>query len=166
MQAKELGELRQNAHPTGTKRFYSDPNTEDRIGAAGELAFAKQYGLDVDEEARPGGDGHIDFKVGKVTIDVKTARKAYNLLVKEWEIDKAADVLVLGQYINDEHVEFLGWIHRENLRMRDKKDFGKGIVSYYVAAGNLNPMKDLEGVMGWQDPSRLVDTNDGDLWRD
>ena len=36
----ELGKDRQNAHPEGTKRYYDDPNIEDTIGVAGELAFA------------------------------------------------------------------------------------------------------------------------------
>jgi len=53
-EAERLGKARQGAHPKGTPRLYDDPNTEDIIGVAGELAFAKIYGLEVDREMTSG----------------------------------------------------------------------------------------------------------------
>ena len=35
--AEQLGQQRQNAHPSGTPRFFDDPNTEDIRGSLGEL---------------------------------------------------------------------------------------------------------------------------------
>lgn len=50
------------------------------VGLAGELAFAEEFGYQVDTSDRPGGDGRVDFHTPAGTVDVKTARKALNLL--------------------------------------------------------------------------------------
>ena len=150
MNAIELGKQRQNAHPNGTKRYYKDENTEDIIGIAGEIAFANRYGLSPDLEIRPNGDNHIDFKI-KIndyivkTIDVKTAQKAYNLLVKQWEIDNASDILVLAEYKNENFINFLGWTTKKIMKQQPIKIFSSlGIKNYFLHKNKLNKMEDLD----------------------
>lgn len=150
MNAKELGKQRQNAHPNGTKRYYKDENTEDIIGIAGEIAFANRYGLSPDLEIRPNGDNHIDFKIEindsiVKTIDVKTAQKAYNLLVKQWEMDKASDILVLAEYKNENCINFLGWTTKKIMKQQPIKIFSSlGIKNYFLHKNKLNKMEELD----------------------
>lgn len=149
-EAESLGKARQNAHPNGTPRYYSDINKEDTIGVTGELEFAKRYGLKIDRTIRPEGDGHIDFKIKVIsdnkfiTFDVKTATKPYNLLIKEWEIDRCADCIILANY-NDGIPFFIGWESKKEMKKQPKKIFSSlGIVNYYKHASELQPMDRLD----------------------
>ena len=146
-ESHSLGIARQNAHPNGTPRYHKDPNLEDIIGMAGELAFGKRYSLNVDKSIRPNGDGHVDFRAIKnsgdtFTIDIKTAIKAYNLLIKEWEIDKCASVLVLAQYDPaNEEVSLLGWQTKRFMKTMPKQIFSSlGIVNYFCHRDKLRSM--------------------------
>lgn len=146
-----LGEQRQNAHPNGTPRYYDNPNLEDTIGVRGEAAFAERYNLNVDKRILPQGDDHIDFIVEinnqKVSIDIKTAQKAYNLLIKEWEIGKCADILVLCEYRNGKII-FLGWETREIMKLMPKKVFSRlNIKNYYRHRNDLRPMLQLDKLL-------------------
>lgn len=150
IEVEKLGIRRQQAHPNGTKRYYRDENKEDIIGVAGEYAFANRYGFKVDEVIRPEGDNHVDFKIKVlsdnkyITFDVKTATKAYNLLIKEWEIDKCADVLILADYNNGDPI-FIGWESRKEMKLQPKKVFSSlGIMNYYKPANELQPMDRLD----------------------
>ena len=151
-ESHSLGIARQNAHPNGTQRYYEDPNKEDIIGMAGELAFGKRYGLNVDKSIRPNGDGHVDFRVvmnngNTFTIDIKTAIKAYNLLIKEREINKCAIVLVLAQYDPaNEEVSFLGWQTKRIMKTMPKKVFSSrlGIMNYYCPRDQLRSIEELD----------------------
>lgn len=164
MDAEELGKLRQKAHPSGTKRYYKNENTEDIIGISGEIAFSKRYNLQPDLEIRPNGDNHIDFKVkftgDKVqkifTIDIKTAQKAYNLLIKKWEINKCADILVLAKYTENEPVEFLGWTTKKIMQKQPIKVFSSlGIENYYLPVEKLHDMKDLDKLFSEAKPEQI-----------
>lgn len=150
-EVEELGIARQKAHLNGTKRYYNDENKEDTIGVAGELAFANRYGLEIDRTIRPDGDNHVDFKVKVLTdnkyftIDVKTATKPYNLLIKEWEIDVCADCIVLADY-NNGNPKFIGWESKKVMKNQPKKVFSSlGIVNYYLHSSRLQPMETLDG---------------------
>lgn len=150
MNTNNLGKARQDAHPKGTKRYYKDVNREDTIGIAGEIAFGNRYNLTPDLEIRPMGDGHVDFKINVedkkiITIDVKTAQKAYNLLIKKWEIDKASDILVLAHYIDNDNIEFLGWSTRKIMKQQPIKVFSSlGIENYFLSKDKLNSMEMLD----------------------
>ena len=151
MNIKTLGIQRQNAHvKNSTPRYYKDKNKEDIIGVAGEVAFGKRYNLKPDLEIRPNGDGHIDFEIEingtkNITIDVKTAQKAYNLLIKKWEINKCSNILVLAKYHENESVEFLGWSTRKIMRQQPIKIFSSlGIENYYLPKEKLRSMEELD----------------------
>jgi len=156
-EAERLGKARQGAHPKGTPRLYDDPNTEDIIGVAGELAFAKIYGLEVDREIRPEGDGCVDFWVdingNKVSIDVKVARKPMNLFIKEWLIHDMADIVVLGRYVSEKDIEFIGWETKGIMKLMPCKSFPPlNVGTYYRRASQLRPMCQLD---------KMLNVNDG-----
>lgn len=153
---EHLGIERQKAHPQGTKRYYTDPNKEDIIGVAGEKAFADRYGFKIDDSIRPEGDGHVDFRVeifenGKKvnkTIDVKTAQKAYHLLIKVWEIKVCADILILVQYNSAEDIKLLGWATKEEMQITKQKTFSNlNILNHFKHRSELRPMADLDKLL-------------------
>jgi len=131
-------------HGNCSRRFYADPMLEDHIGVVCERAFAERYGLSINEKILAEGDDHYDFLIRHGTLDVKGAQKAYNLLVKEWEIDRCADFLVLARWEPGDIVTFLGWEKKETMQRQPKKDFGRGIVNHYLSRHKLRPMSDLE----------------------
>jgi hypothetical protein len=105
----------------------------------------------VDERILPEGDDHIDFivKINNLgtTIDVKTAQKAYNLLIKEWEIKECADILVLAEY-KDGGINFLGWETKEVMRLMPTKVFSSlGINNFYRHSSKLRPMEHLDEIL-------------------
>ena len=147
----EEGRKRQNAHlESNSKRYYKDKNTEHIIGISGEIAFAKKYNLQPDLEIRPNGDNHIDFKIKVndkkiITIDVKTAQKAYNLLIKKWEINKCSDLLVLAKFHSEDNIEFLGWSTKSIMKKQPIKIFSSlGIENYYLPKDKLEKMSVLD----------------------
>ena len=153
MNIKEIGKQRQDAHPYGTKRYYENPYTEDIIGIIGEKKFGNKYNLKVDIGIRPKGDKHIDFKVSIMcngieyikTIDVKTAQKAFNLLVKEQDIKKCADILVLAEYINDDQINLVGWESKKEMQIMPKKIFSSlGYINHYKHRTKLRSMNRLD----------------------
>lgn len=145
-----IAKVRQDMHVNvgnSTKRFYKDQYIEEQIGIFGELEFGKKYNFYVDLENKAKGDD-TDFLTPIGTIDVKTARKPYNLLVKEWEIGKS-DNYVLAKFNEDSlSVEFLGWERDSTMSTMPKKDFGYRIINYYEPADNLRSMIELEELLG------------------
>ena len=133
-----VADARHNLHRNhATSRPLSE--NYERVGLEGEYecaCYLRWHGImvEVDTASRPGGDGRADFRVGGVTVDVKTARKAYNLLR---EAEKPhADILVLAAYKND-RATLLGWEYDEAMVACPSKDFGYGIVNHYMAAHEL-----------------------------
>lgn len=158
-EAKQMGRDRQMGHVkagNSSRRFTDDMFYEDTLGAAGELAFEKWSGLKADKRVLPNGDSHIDFtmtvKGRKLSIDVKTAKKPYHLLVKKHEVMASSDILVLageeseatGQNIN---VWFLGWEHKSMMQIMPCRDFGKGIDNFYRHYSELRPMWQLRKLL-------------------
>jgi len=152
--AEKIGADRQACHEGhSTPRFYDDKNTEDVIGIKGELAFAEFSGLQPDLDIKPEGDNGVDFnfKVGSrcLTIDVKTARKPYNLLLKESEAKRCADIIVLAG-IKENTVWFIGWEHKSLMLLMNRKTFGYKIMNYYRAASQLRTMDQLKNLINYE----------------
>ena len=114
----------------------------DYIGVAGEVAFAKEFGLKVDVAVKPGGDKGIDFILPIGTVDVKCYRKPYNLLREVGKIH--ADILVLAGFDNASKEAYLiVWEYDNEMINCLTKDFGYGIVNHYKAAGKLKTIPEL-----------------------
>ena len=117
------------------------------IGLKGEEKFAEEFGMKIDEELRPEGDGGKDFMHRlRGIIDVKTARKAYNLIVEEGKV--VSDIYVLAQYtdITDE-VDLLGWAYKKEVLDAPCKDFGYGIINHYIPKNELYPIQSLKQIL-------------------
>lgn len=127
----------------------SRPLSEDyeRVGILGEAEFALRYGYRFDRERRPAGDKGIDFIVPVMhSLDVKTARKPFNLIV---EVGKVfADLYVLAGIDEADKVEFLGWEKRETVIRAPSRDFGYGVINHFIPAINLRKMVELEKRLG------------------
>jgi len=115
----------------------------DYVGVAGEIAFAREFGLEVDTTARPEGDGGVDFTLSNgLTVDVKTYRKPYHLLR---EVNKPhADILVLAGFSDSTgEAHLIGWEWDSEMVKCPTRDFGYGIVSHCKAAGELREISEL-----------------------
>lgn len=117
------------------------------IGILGEYVFAEEFGFDVDTETRPAGDRGIDFTTAEgLTIDVKTFKKAFNLIVEQYHVN--ADIYVLAEYsalLDD--CTLLGWEYGNILSRQDTKHFGYGYMDHYIPAGQLRDMKELHDIV-------------------
>tara|TARA_Y100000034_G_C6718609_1_gene317797 strand:- start:116 stop:472 length:357 start_codon:yes stop_codon:yes gene_type:complete len=107
----------------------------------GEAAFALQFGLRIDRSLRPAGDKGIDFWVKGASVDVKTARKAKNMIVEVGKV--SADLYVLGQYYDD-GVDLLGWEWGEEMSRCPSRDFGYGILNHFKEVALLHNMGEWE----------------------
>ena len=112
------------------------------IGLAGEAEFERVFGIKMDRSLKPQGDGGHDFTLPMGTIDVKTARNAYNLL-RETNTKHPADILVLAQYNGNGKAHLVGWAYDWEMTQCPHKDFGYGIDNYYKPRDKLRPIKEL-----------------------
>jgi hypothetical protein len=142
----QLVELARQRHELHKHHASSRPLSLDYelVGLAGEQAFADAFGLQVDTSIRPAGDGNVDFRLfGLVTVDVKTARKAGNLIA-EVGTDPWADIYVLARYDDlTQTARLLGWEHGDVLRRAPSRDFGYGIINHYIPRYQLKPIARL-----------------------
>jgi len=136
-----IAEQRSNTHiGHASQRILSDDY--NLIGVCGEDAFAKEFNLEVDDSIKPSGDNGTDFVLNLgFSIDVKTAKLPYNLLL---EVGKpVADIYVLADYNNGD-TKLIGWEWGLRLSQAPTKDFGYGVINHYIPAGNLRPMGELK----------------------
>jgi len=118
---------------------------QDKVGIVGEFAFGEFCGLWPDTTLKPGGDNGIDFFVPLIfTVDVKTARKPFNLIHEQGK--PFADIYVLAKYddSDDGKAELLGWAWGATLQSAPVKDFGHGVINHYIPAGELKSMDALK----------------------
>ena len=116
------------------------------VGLKGEEQFAKEFDLELDRELRPGGDKGIDFITIVGRIDVKTARKPYNLIVEEDKVK--ADIYVLAIYRDyDDDAVLLGWAFKDEVLNAPVKDFGYGIMNHYISRKELHPIEALKVIV-------------------
>jgi hypothetical protein len=140
-------QLRGVLHKGGWKtRPYTDNPTY--VGLLGEAEFAREFGLEVDLELKREGDGHIDFDTSIGTIDVKTARKPWYLLMEKGS--PHADIMVLAQLLEDEKVVLLGWEWGSEMEKMPAKKWGYPLVSHYKVAKRLKPIEDLAALIDIQ----------------
>lgn len=142
---KLLSNMRHNAHAGHQS---SRPLSEDYeyVGLAGEIAFSQAYGFPIDLRLISDGDNGIDFTTPAGTVDVKTARKAYNLIIEQGKV--FADIYVLAQYNNHTmSAALIGWEWGENIKKWEVKDFGYGIINHYRSAKSLKCMSDFKYIL-------------------
>jgi hypothetical protein len=86
--------------------------------------------------------GECDFRIGNLTIDIKTYRRPVNVLCKQHK--RHADRIVLAKYVSDEAIKLIGWDYYDMIKRSQPKDFGRGIINHHKEAGELREMKELE----------------------
>ena len=112
------------------------------IGLLGEVAFSAVYALPLTWEDLKGGGDECDFRIGNLTIDIKTYRRPVNVLCKQHK--RHADRIVLAKYVSDEAIKLIGWDYYDMIKRSQPKDFGRGIINHHREAGELMDMKELE----------------------
>ena len=136
-----FAKLRQQLHKD---QDTSRPLSEDYefVGLAGEIAFSELFDMPIDLRSLAGGDKGVDFTTRLGTVDVKTARKAFNLIVEKGKV--VADIYVLASYDGKtKAAELLGWEYGSVIKTWPIKDFGYGIFNHFMTASVLKPMSDL-----------------------
>ena len=136
----EIADQRSDSHIGHESQRILGEN-HDLVGVSGEAIFAKYFGLKMNDDIKPEGDDGVDFLLGlNFTVDVKTARKPYNLLL---EVGKpVADIYVLADF-NDGDPYLLGWEWGKSLENAPSKDFGYGVINHYIPADKLRSMNEL-----------------------
>jgi hypothetical protein len=147
-----IKKLAHDRHKLHEGHASSRPLSDDYelIGFCGEYAFHNVAALMADWTRRPGGDNGVDFQVGRLSIDVKTAKKANNLILEEGK--DCADIIVLAGMMADYQtnkgerfvrVKFHGWERKEKILAAPTKDFGYGIINHYIPKEDLRPFPEL-----------------------
>tara|TARA_B100000676_G_scaffold31174_1_gene29356 strand:+ start:355 stop:834 length:480 start_codon:yes stop_codon:yes gene_type:complete len=142
---KKIAKEREDVHQNHAS---SRPLSKDYeyIGLVGESEFANQFNFKLDQELRPSGDGGRDFNSPLGLIDVKTARKAFNLIVEEGKVD--SDIYVLAQYHEKtESASLLGWAYKKEVLEAPRKDFGYKIINHYINKRNLRTIDSLKKLL-------------------
>jgi len=130
------------------------------IGLLGEVAFSLAYSLPLTWEDLNGAGDTFDFRIGNMTIDIKTYRKPISLLCKAHK--QHAERIVLAKYIDDSAIQLMGWDYYNIIKRSQPRDFGRGIVNHYREAHMLRDMKELGNDIQqtkdnlWQQKSRYT----------
>lgn len=127
------------------------------IGLRGEEALCREFGGSVDLTDRPRGDGGKDKimnlwgwvrgvqRAASFAVDVKTARRAYNLIVEHGKITDPNMIYVLGAYIEPaDRVVLLGWEWGDIMRQQPVKDFGYGVINHFKPRAELQSLDRLK----------------------
>ena len=124
----------------------SRPLSEDYelVGIMGELALSQLTGLAPDLATKPAGDGGVDSLIYlRYTVDIKTARKPYNLIHEVGK--KFADIFILSKYTDpDTPVRLMGWEWGKVLQAAPTREFGHGVMNHYISAKSLRRLGELQ----------------------
>ncbi len=117
------------------------------VGLRGEEVFAKTFGLQVDLTRKINGDNGIDnilcLNNKDYVVDIKCARKPYNLIVEQGKVDPQT-IYILAKYYDEFDVaELLGWQAGILILQAPVKDFGYGIRNHYIKRDNLRSIDEL-----------------------
>lgn len=118
---------------------------QELVGIMGEAQFAKDFRQPLDLSLKVGGDAGYDFVLPlRYTVDVKTFRKAQNLIHEQGKV--TADIYVLAGFIDEPmRAHLIGWEWGRNLAKAPVRDFGHGVISHYIPVGALRPIEQLLG---------------------
>jgi len=157
----EVADARDASHKNSDGCFTSNKKDSHRIGAAGEWIFAKWFNIPYDiaeHTEHPEGDGGIDFTVYltkhryPLTIDVKTARNPYYLLVKDHLIGRGAQLLVLLAFDDaTKACSFVGFEWRRVMAQMPVRTFGHPQKNYYRPREKLHQWGELCALMALRD---------------
>ena len=120
------------------------------IGLMGEYLFADTFNQDRDRELRAQGDGGWDFFFPEFGgVDVKTARKPYNLLVEEGHLLLERTIYVQCGY-NDgtDSAYFVGWAYGWDFDPPTRRFGNSPIWNHWLPRKWLHSMDTLPQALG------------------
>jgi hypothetical protein len=133
-----------------------DPEpTREYKGLLGQRRLAYLTGGVMDMRILPGGDGHLDQWLdtihGRYPADVKTARWPKDLIVSVDQMSKVKrkTIFILAQLLNAEadkmewDAELLVWNWDSELRKSEPKDYGFGIMNYWIPRNECRDIYEL-----------------------
>lgn len=87
----------------------------EKLGLAGEVAFANYFGLEIDRRENAQGDGGVDFYTPLGTVDVKTARVPGSPL--RFKVTRPRPDYIWLAYFDEkwEQAWLAGWVSRSEL---------------------------------------------------
>ena len=113
------------------------------VGLKGEQAVAEYLGLEIDTTLRPRGDNGRDMVFRGVTIDAKTFRRPYCLLVEKGHVHEGNVYVLVGYRESDDTTELLGWEWGSAVASAPVKDFKRGVDNHYIPAAQLRQMSTI-----------------------
>lgn len=121
------------------------------MGLAGEQAFENEFGIKLDRTSRIDGDGGNDFSLptiyGLFKVDVKAARKAYNLIVEQGKCFPFT-IYVLAKFCDITGIAVLiGWEWGSVIMRTPVRDFGYGVMNHHIAKEKLRGIEELRMVI-------------------
>lgn len=140
----EARHLRHIGHPTHRPL---SPDYE-LVGLRGEEALAEFFGKQVDLVARPGGDGKKDqvlkFSGSVYKVDVKAARKPYNLICEATETAPET-IYILAHYVDaTDSATLLGWQWGRVLMRSTPRTFPPHrVLNHHVRAETIRRLTEL-----------------------
>jgi len=148
---------REASHHAGHRNFrpHLRPKGANLMGLRGEQAFAERYGLEVNLEPSLGGDGGKDLKIALrrpggepcvFPVDCKAAIIPKDLIV---EVARARPqtIYVLCRYWEElDRCTLLGWDWGAVLMTSKPKDYGYGVINYWLPRGEIHPMSELDAM--------------------
>jgi hypothetical protein len=150
-------------HPT--HRPLSDDY--ELVGLRGEEKLSRVFGVPMDMMRRPNGDGGIDNVLRlnvrdgcqDFVVDVKTAKIPRHLLVEVGKV-RPRTIYILAGYSGDA-ADLLGWQWGRVVLQAPTGDFGYGVVSHFIPAGELRKIEELlsrhrAGFVGYDDEGHFL----------
>jgi hypothetical protein len=145
---------REASHHPGHRNFrpHLRPVGANLIGLRGEQAFAAEFGLAVNLTPMLGGDGHRDLQITlrnefgerRFVVDCKAAVIPKDLIVKTDECSEGT-IYVLCRYWQDkDRCTLLGWQWGGALLRTTPRDYGYGVMNYWLPARLLRPISELK----------------------
>lgn len=152
-----FAELRDRLHQKHASRRPLSQNFE-YVGLAGEVAFAQAFNVPMDLRSVSTGDKGVDFYTVVGTVDVKTARKPFNLIVEEGKV--IADIYILARYDDQtKKADLIGWEFGQNIKQCPIRDFGYGVRNHYKSASKLRKMSELSLLLKGEKKDGELSTN-------
>ena len=110
-----------------TNRWTADAGAYHYHGILGEMAYAKQYNVEIDLSVSVDGDGGFDLTILGMTVDVKTSNYNPPILKLNSIRDFESDLMALALRHDDRHIELCGFTDAKNLLKKFyTRDFGNG----------------------------------------
>lgn len=141
-QARDLARIR-NTGMAQYRPVKGQNEQQHYVGALGEIAFARTFGLTVEMVQKPNGDDGVDFWLNGKSIDVKSTKVKFPKLISNNDETLRSQIYVLA-HINEPKVSLMGWITKSEFIRLHRVIIGLAHHPWYVTPENLCPITTLK----------------------